>query len=162
MKYQITRLYVDLWLHKRLNHFHILKCAVLSTTAQPLEGERDARFRLDQCWLWSKEEEKGGTRLAPDGAGSRERSRLAQAAIESVAASQIDLCLRGTHWGFSESNLIEKAVTEWNRFIWMLKLLLGYIREIPGTWLPKKEACLAVCDWNKSCEYVDTIGDVQR
>lgn len=56
--------------------------------------------------------EGGGTRLAPDGAGSRERSRLAQAAIESVAASQIDLCLRGTHWGFSESNLIEKAVTE--------------------------------------------------
>jgi hypothetical protein len=62
------------------------------------------------------EARKGGevveSRLAPDGAGSPERSRLAQAAIESVAASQIDLCLEGTHWGFSKSNLIEKAVTE--------------------------------------------------
>lgn len=59
----------------------------------------------------SMEEKKKKNSLAPDGAGSSERSRLAQASIESAAASQIDVCLPGTHWGFSKSNLIEKAVT---------------------------------------------------
>lgn len=133
-----------------------------SEPAQPFQ-ERRRSFCLDQCWLWSKKRRGVGeeSRLAPDGAGSRERSRLAQAAIESVAASQIDLCLEGTHWGFSKSNLIEKAVTEWNRFIWMLKLLLGYIRERSGTWLPKKGACPAVCVWKKSDEYVDNISNRQ-
>lgn len=43
----------------------------------------------------------------------------------------------------------------------MLKLLLGYIREISGTWLPKKGACLAVCVWKKSDEYVDNISNKQ-
>jgi len=136
---------------------------VLSSWACPAllgdEALRSALINVDY------EARKGGlvveSRLAPDGAGSRERSRLAQAAIEPVAASQIDLCLEGTHWGFSKSNLIEKAVTEWNRFIWMLKLLLGYIREISGTWLPKKGACLAVCVWKKSYEYVDNISNRQ-
>lgn len=41
----------------------------------------------------------------------------------------------------------------------MLKLLLGYIREISGTWLPKKGACLAVCVGKKSYEYVDNISN---
>lgn len=44
----------------------------------------------------------------------------------------------------------------------MLKLLLGYIREISGTWLPKKGACLAVCVWKKSYEYVDNISNGQE
>lgn len=129
--------------------------------AQPFQETR--RSVLPWSMLTMKQEGGGAveSRLAPDGAGSRERSRLAQAAIESVAASQIDLCLEGTHWGFSKSNLIEKAVTEWNRFIWMLKLLLGYIREISGTWLPKKGACLAVCVWKKIYEYVDNISNGQ-
>lgn len=43
----------------------------------------------------------------------------------------------------------------------MLKLLLGYIREISGTWLPKKGACLAVCVWKKIYEYVDNISNGQ-
>lgn len=43
----------------------------------------------------------------------------------------------------------------------MLKLLLGYIREISGTWLPKKRVCLAVCVWKKSYEYVDNINNGQ-
>lgn len=43
----------------------------------------------------------------------------------------------------------------------MLKLLLGYIREISGTWLPKKRVCLAVCVWKESYEYVDSINNGQ-
>ena len=43
----------------------------------------------------------------------------------------------------------------------MLKLLLGYIREISVTWLPKKGACLAVCVWKKGYEYVDNISNGQ-
>lgn len=130
--------------------------------AQPFQERRRSVLPWSMLTMKQERREVGvESRLAPDGAGSRERSRLAQAAIESVAASQIDLCLEGTHWGFSKSNLIEKAVTEWNRFIWMLKLLLGYIREISGTWLPKKGACLAVCVWKKSYEYVDNISNKQ-
>lgn len=96
-----------------------------------------------------------------------------------VAASKIALCLGGTHWGFSKSNLIEKAVWEWNHFIWMLKLLFGYIKETE--WEGKDggrdhlHLSLAVCLGKKkdslvcTCshlhthtEYVDGISKLQE